>query len=314
MDRIMKNKSDTRVLVTGGAGFIGRNLIVELLFRGYKVTSLDIKKPDIDDDRLEVIVGSFADENVLGPVLEDIDVIFHLASTTIPKSSNDDPVFDINTNLVGSYLLLEQSIKHNVKQFIYVSSGGTVYGVPTYLPVDEAHKTDPICSYGIVKLAFEKYLQMYMNMGKVNASIIRLANPYGQYQNPYSGQGAVMAFCYKALAKEEIQIWGDGEVIRDYVHISDVITALCVTFEKQVNGVFNVGSGRGYSLNQLIAVIESSLGCEINKKYLPGRSFDVPEIFFSVDKAIKKLGWEPKVSLAVGIPELLDFIRDQGSC
>lgn len=310
MSMTMENNENLRVLVTGGAGFIGKHLIRGLLDAGYKVRSLDLRKPDINHSSLESLEGSFTDQECVQRALNGVDVVYHLASTTIPSSSNKDPLHDINTNLMGSVDLINQSIALNVGRFIFVSSGGTVYGVPSYLPVDEKHPTNPLCSYGIVKLAIEKYLLMNQIIAGMDSSIIRLANPYGDFQNPNSGQGVIAAFCHKAVRGEKIEIWGDGSVVRDYVHISDVIRALLILVTKEnISGVYNIGSGRGYTLNHVIEMIESAMEADLAKEYMPGRSFDIPEVYLDTTKAESNLGWKPEKNLGVGIKQLIKSIE-----
>lgn len=312
MSTAMKHSDNVRVLVTGGAGFIGKHLIHGLLREGYRVRSLDLRTPDIDDARFEAVEGSFTDSESVREALDGVDIVYHLASTTIPKLSNDNPVHDINTNLAGSVDLINQSIAAGIQRFIFVSSGGTVYGVPSYLPVDEQHPTNPLCSYGIVKLAIEKYLLMYRDMGKMACSIIRLANPYGEFQNPNSGQGAIAAFCHKAVKGEKIEIWGDGSIVRDYVHISDVVRALLLLLNSRLKAdIFNIGAGKGYSLNRVIEVIESVLGTELTKEYMPGRNFDIPEVYLDTRKAEKELGWKAEHDLNAGITSLINSIKQR---
>ncbi len=310
MSTTMEHSENLRVLVTGGAGFIGKHLIRSLLDEGYQVRSLDLKKPDIDHANLQALEGSFTDQECVQSALNGVDIVYHLASTTIPSSSNKDPLHDINTNLMGSVDLINQSIALNVKRFIFVSSGGTVYGVPSYLPVDEKHPTNPLCSYGIVKLAIEKYLLMYQSIAGMDSSIIRLANPYGDFQNPNSGQGVIAAFCHKAIRGEKIEIWGDGSVVRDYVHISDVIRALLLLITNEHRGgVYNIGAGQGYTLNQVIEVIESVMGADLVKEYMPGRSFDIPEVYLDTTKAENNLGWKARHDLSAGIANLINSIK-----
>lgn len=306
----MANNENIRVLVTGGAGFIGRHLIRKLLDERYQVRSLDIKKPDIDHTNLQAMEGSFTDQDCVQSALNGVDIVYHLASTTIPSSSNNDPLFDINTNLTGSVDLINQSIEQRVKKFIFVSSGGTVYGVPSYLPVDEKHPTNPLCSYGIIKLAIEKYLLMYRDLSRLDCAIIRLSNPYGEGQNVRSGQGVIGAFCNKAIRGESLEIWGDGNVVRDYIHVSDAASALLSAIDYDLNGnpIINIGYGKGYSLNHVMNVIEKSLGKPVGRRYHSGRNFDIPEIYLDTGLAKQQLNWSPLVSLESGVLDLLEFL------
>lgn len=313
MNEIMKPREATRVLVTGGAGFIGKHLIRSLLTEGYQVRSLDLNKPDICDVNLESMDGSFTNSECIENALVDVDIIYHLASTTIPQKSNEYPIDDINTNLAGSVDLINKSILAGVKRFIFVSSGGTVYGVPSYLPVDENHPTNPLCSYGIVKLAIEKYLLMYQQVSPLDCSIVRLSNPYGENQNPKSGLGVITTFCDKAIRGERLEIWGDGSVVRDYIHISDVVKALLAIVKNDLsnNPIINVGYGVGHSLNDVIKLIERTLKRPVNKNYHPGRDFDIQKIYLDNTMAKQKLSWKPSVSLNRGVEMLLQSLVEK---
>lgn len=302
----------SRILVVGGSGFLGQHLIESLLSDGKDIRNLDVTRPLFMDKRLEFIEGSFTDTKLIKEAIDDCEIVFHLASTTIPKTSNLNPHYDIETNLNGTIELLDQSVKKKVKKFIFISSGGTVYGIPRTLPVPEEHSTNPICSYGIVKLAIEKYIYFYQHHHGLNASILRLSNPYGRYQKIGAGQGAVTTFCHKALAGETIEVWGDGTVVRDFIYVHDAIRAMMYAiYSDTFKQAINIGYGSGISINQIIQIIESILGYEINKKYFEARAFDVPEIYLDIRNAKEILGWEPKVSIEEGIQKLISDLRQR---
>src|SRR4029434_4711286 len=174
------------------------------------------------------------------------EVVFHMISTTIPKSSNDNPAYDVESNLVGTLRMLEAARKAGVRKVVFASSGGTVYGIPKVVPINESHPTDPICSYGISKLAVEKYLHLYHALHGLDYCILRIGNPYGEGQRPTAAQGAVGVFLYKALHGGVIEIWGDGTVTRDYIYIGDVIQAFlkAMTYSGE-HRLFNIGAGEG---------------------------------------------------------------------
>jgi len=211
-----------KVCVIGGSGFIGVNLCVRLLGAGYKISVLD-QRINTDLQAIDVkgkidwFVGDFSDKGLLCQSLSECEILFHLASITIPGSANDDPIFDIEKNLIASINLIKVANEMGVAHIIYASSGGTVYGIPDYVPLDENHATNPICSYGINKLAIEKYLKLSSYTGGASHTIFRLSNPYGKFQNPNSAQGVIPVFMKKMLSGEKITIWGDGEVVRDFI-------------------------------------------------------------------------------------------------
>lgn len=297
-----------RCLVLGGRGFIGSHLVDALLNAGHFVRCFD--RPHLEtlgDDHLtnpnfELYEGDFTSEADVAEALELCDVCYHLVSTTLPKSSNADPVFDIETNLLGTINLLNHAVKIGLKKVIFVSSGGTVYGVPLQAPIPETHPTDPICSYGITKLAIEKYLSLFNILHGLDYTVLRIANPYGERQRTHASQGAVAVFLGKVLRNETIEIWGDGSVVRDYIYIADVVDALMRVLHPTGNQhIFNIGSDLGLSINEVLEHIESATGLVAVRKYMPGRTFDVSKNILSIDRAKKFIGWSPKVDFKQGV-------------
>jgi UDP-glucose 4-epimerase len=193
---------------------------------------------------------------------------------------------------------------------VFISSGGTVYGIPQRIPVPEDHPTDPIVSYGIAKLAIEKYLHLHWALHGLEYSVLRVANPYGERQRADNAQGAVAVFLKNALAGQTVEIWGDGSVTRDYVYIEDVVDAFVKAM--QYDGeprVFNVGSGQGRSLNEVLTTIEELLGSPVERRYLPVRKFDVPVNVLDITRAREFLTWQPRVSFHEGLRRTLEWMR-----
>lgn len=246
--------------------------------------------------------------------IEGTDAILHLVSTTLPKTSNDDPIYDVQSNLVGSLQMLNAMVALNIKDIVFISSGGTIYGDPIYVPLDESHPTNPNVSYGITKLAIEKYLLMYRRQHGLRPRILRVANPYGERQRIETAQGAVGVFLHRALHDLPIEIWGDGSVVRDYLHVSDVANAFAASLcYRGSESVFNISSGTGTSLNELLTILESVLGKAIERRYLPGRSFDVPISVLDNALAQRELGWQPKLSLYEGIRRTADWLKQNNN-
>ena len=233
----------------------------------------------------------------------------HLASSSLPKDSNKDPYRDIQSNLIGSLNILNLMVKYSIKKIIFVSSGGTVYGNPVTVPVDELHSTNPTCSYGIVKLAIEKYISLYQAEHGISAVILRLSNPYGIRQRLRYSQGVVPVFLDLALRSQPLHVWGDGSVIRDFIYISDAVNAILSSCIYQGSpSIFNIGSGSGISLNYLIEIIEDVVGRKQEVVYHESRSFDVPTNVLSIDRAVKYLQWHPTVSTNEGIRVFHDYL------
>ncbi|HEY6838529.1 MAG TPA: NAD-dependent epimerase/dehydratase family protein [Geobacteraceae bacterium] len=300
-------------LILGGNGFIGSHLVDRLLAEGHGVRVFDkyeehYRKPLAGVDYR---FGDFGNRGLLAEALEGIDTVFHLISTSLPKTSNDDPAFDVQSNVVETLFLLEQCVAKKVGKVVFTSSGGTVYGRPVQLPISEESPTDPECSYGITKLTIEKYLALYQHLHGLDYTVVRLSNPYGSRQNPTGIQGAIAVFLGRAARGEAIEIWGDGEVVRDYVYIDDMIDGLyrAATTASPFR-VFNIGSGRGYSLNEIVAAIRAVTGLELEVVYKPGRPFDVPAIYLDIARARRELNWTPSVSLADGIARTWEFVKN----
>lgn len=304
-----------KCLVLGGAGFIGSHLAQGLLAEGHGLRIFDrpnlVLPPELrSDPRIEWFEGDFLNQDDLARVVPGSDVIFHLVSATLPKSSNDNPVYDVESNLVGTLRLLEIARMNGVRRVVFASSGGTVYGLPRSLPVSESHPTEPLVSYGITKLAIEKYLHMYRELYGIDYCVLRLANPFGERQRVSAAQGAVAVFLHRALHGETIHIWGDGSVTRDYIYIKDVVGAFIKAMSPiGEQRVFNIGSGRGLSLNDILSAIEKLLGRPVTRSYEHGRKFDVPVNVLDISRAREHLGWEPAVSFHDGLMNTLAWMQ-----
>jgi UDP-glucose 4-epimerase len=301
-------------LVLGGNGFIGSHIVDQLLAEGHHVRVFDkyeeyYRKPI---PSVDYHYGDFGNRGLLMEALTDMDIVFHLIGTTLPKTSNDDPAFDVQSNVIETLFLLEQCLRQKVKKVIFISSGGTVYGTPKYLPIDEQHPTDPVVSYGITKLTIEKYLLMFQRLYGLQTTILRVSNPIGQRQRVETAQGAVTVFLHHALHGQPIEIWGDGSVTRDYIYIDDVARAFARSVEYSgTHSVFNISSGIGTSLNELVSMIGDVLGRRIDCRYLESRPFDVPVSILSNALAKDQLGWAPQVTLREGIVLTAQWMRSQ---
>ena len=266
-----------------------------------------------NDENVEWIEGDLLSGGDLMKSLQGVDAVFHLVSTTLPKNSNDDTVYDVQSNLVGSLRLLDSMVAQKVTRVVFISSGGTVYGPSEYLPVDEKHPTNPTVSYGITKLAIEKYLRLYRDLHGLKPVILRVSNPFGARQRVSPAQGAVTAFIHKALHSEAIEIWGDGSITRDYLHIADVADAFVKALDYAGDEmIFNIASGRGTTLNELVDIIGRVAGRELEKKYSPGRAFDVASNYLCNNLASKELQWTPSLSLEQGIRLTYEELQSSG--
>lgn len=305
-----RDRQTGRVLVTGGMGFLGRHLLPALLEAGKEIRVLDLYEAPWKQSGVAFFRGGLNDADVLGQALDGCDTVFHLASSTVPASSNADPARDVHDNLVGTVNLLEACREAQCLRIVQASSGGTVYGNITVDQVPEDHPTDPISSYGIVKLAAEKYLAMYGRLYGMKTASLRIANLYGEHQRHDTGLGAIAAFAHRALTGQPIEIWGDGTVERDFVHVADVVAAMLSAAKADTPGlVANIGSGRSASLNEIIEKIAKACGFEPERVYMPGRGFDVRKTCLDISRAERELGWQPQVTLEEGIARVVSAMR-----
>lgn len=307
----MKNKSEKKILVIGGSGFMGRNLIFKLIEEGYKVKLLDLIKPNWLNNKIEFIEGNFLHEHIVDEAIHNCFAIYHLASTTLPKTSNEDPVFDINTNLAGTIQILQKCITYKTKKIIFTSSGGTIYGIPDELPTTEKSSTNPICSYGIVKLAIEKYLKLYHKLYGMDTCSLRISNPYGYFQRHDKGQGVISVFCKSFSTGKAIEIWGKGNIKKDFIYIDDLMEAMIKPLEIECNGEeINIGGGESFCLNEIINFLQNYTKKEIKINYLPSKNFDVQHTLLDISKAKDILHWEPKTDFYDGLKKTYDWIKN----
>lgn len=303
-----------KCVIFGGGGFIGSAIADRLLRDGHDLRIFERPRVEpyrkfVDGERVEWVTGDLQSVHDVGVAIEGADAVLHLVSTTLPKSSNDDPIYDVQSNLVATLQMLDLMVAKNVRRMIFISSGGTVYGPPEKLPVREDHPTHPQISYGIVKLAIENYLLMYQRLHGIRTTILRVANPFGERQRVETAQGAVGVFLHRALTGQPIQIWGDGETVRDYIYISDVADAFAAAVSYAgTESVFNISSGEGKSLNSLVANIEEVLGNSVEFQYLPARLIDVPVSVLSNRLAMQEMAWSPKVSFSEGLARTADWM------
>jgi len=294
-----------KCLVFGGNGFLGRHLCQTLLKSGYEVRVFDRPVRDIISRpamQVEWYEGDFVNEEDVCEAMDGCEVVFHLISTTLPKNSNDNPAYDVESNVVGTIRMLSSAVRAGIKKVIFPSSGGTIYGVPKQIPISEDHPTDPICSYGITKLAIEKYLHLFHAAHGLDYSVLRIANPYGEGQRIQAAQGAIGVFIGKAIRHQPVEIWGDGTIIRDYIHVSDVSSAFvkAMEYSKAVR-VFNIGSKEGRSLNDILEAIEDVIGAPIQRKYKSARNVDIPVNILDNSLAKAELNWDLSIKFEDGV-------------
>ena len=298
-------------LVLGGNGFIGSHLVDALLAAGSTVRVYD-RGPEKYREPLKGVqyfTGEFADTALLGEALTSVDVVYHLISTTVPSTSNLDPYNDISSNLINTVRLLDLMRLQKVPKIVYLSSGGTVYGIPQFSPIRETHTLRPISSYGAVKVAIENYLHIYKHLHGLEYVVLRASNPYGPRQGHLGVQGVIGTYLQRINSGQPIEVWGDGSVVRDYIFIDDLVS-LCVSAgQAEKEGVFNAGSGTGYTITEIVQVVTSVCESSVEVVFKDGRSFDVPRSILDITKAIEILEWQPTVTIEDGVMQAWRWIR-----
>jgi UDP-glucose 4-epimerase len=309
-----------RCVLLGGAGFIGSHLAPRLLEAGHRVRVFDRRgrcapRGFPQAERIEWQEGDFLDRRDVARALAGAEAVFHLVSTTLPATANENPAYDLETNVIGTLRLLEEALAARIARIVFVSSGGTVYGVPRAIPIAETHPTDPITAYGIGKLAIEKYLGLYRALHGLDYRVLRLANVFGERQRASATQGAVAAFLERALTGRPIEVWGDGTVVRDYLYAGDAAEALARALEHAgPERVINVGSGAGRSVNQIIEAVEAAAGRRVERRYLPARAFDVPANVLDISLARSALGWAPRTEFAQALARTAAWLKQALAC
>jgi UDP-glucose 4-epimerase len=308
---------DRHCLILGGCGFLGRHIAILLAGTGRHVVLADRAAPTWEipspvEDRItwRHLDMSTAEWDV---IVHDSELIYHCAWSTIPLSANADPAADLVANVMPTLKLLE-ALRRQAQPvtMVFLSSGGTVYGKLQRIPVHEDHPLNPISAYGAGKAAGELYCGIYRDLYGVDCRIARLSNPFGAGQNPTRGQGAATVFLHRALSNQTIEIWGDGEVIRDYLHVSDAVAGLvALGCAPRTNGphIFNIGSGQGVSLNGIVAELSALLEQALDVHYHAGRAFDVPVSILDVKLAKDVLGWSTSLTFSAGMLRTLSDLR-----
>lgn len=302
-----------KVLIIGGSGFIGSHLVDHLLAQGIVVRVYD-RNPERfrpTPSGVDFRQGDFNDSASLAESLVGIDVVYHFLSTSVPATSNLDPVADISGNLIGTVQLLELMRSARVRRLVYLSSGGTIYGLPQSDPVSEMHLERPISSYGIVKSAIEKYILMDQHLHGLSPVILRASNPYGSRQGHDGLQGVVGTFLWRVARGEPIEIWGDGSVVRDFIQVSDLAEVCALAGTGEITGIFNAGSGEGTSIRSILELVKTVTAKDVTVLYKDSRGFDVPRVVLDISAISKELGWRPKINLKSGIEKTWEWIQRQ---
>jgi len=294
-----------RYLVIGGNGFVGSHVTDMLLSLGEEVTVLDRYPERFRSPNPAILyqVGDFSDSQLLKIALRGIDTVIHLQSSTVPSSSEHNNLFDIESNLIPTVKLLEAMVQSRCTKIVYLSSGGAVYGNPMILPTPENSTINPISSYGVVKATIESYITYFHRYG-IKSLIVRPSNLYGIRQGNTGVLGLINTLLEKALREEEVVIFGNGSAVKDYIHVSDLTNFLSVALKMNSCGIFNIGSGIGVSIHEVIDIVEHVTGKALQIRHEEARAFDVLRIILDIRKAKAEVGWSPTKPLNDGIKEV----------
>ncbi|MDH4097316.1 MAG: GDP-mannose 4,6-dehydratase [Nitrospira sp.] len=304
-----------KVLVTGGAGFIGSHVVDRLTEEGHQVVVVDdlstgrrkhvnraasLYKLDIQSGRLERVFRN-----------ERPNIVIHLAAQVSVRVSVDNPVFDAQVNVLGTMNVLHQAVHHGVRKVIFSSSGGAIYGEQDVFPAPESHATKPLSPYGISKLCAEHYLSYFQRISGIQVVSLRYANVYGPRQDPEGEAGVVAIFIRKMLNNEQPIINGNGRQTRDFVFVDDVAEASLVAMRQDSQGVYNVGTGVETSVNELFQVLTGLTGAPCKEVHGPAKSGEQLRSVIDPSKLRQELGWEPEVDLTKGLEKTIAYFREQ---
>ena len=308
-----------KTLIIGGAGFIGTNL-VRFLGRN---TEEEIYVADACEEffapikqlgflNVRFIPFAFAGSADFDSLLAGKDIVYHLASSTIPGNSNIDIASELDRDVLTTVRMLDACVRQGVKKVIFISSGGAVYGKKGQCPIKEDMVTYPITSYGIQKVTIEKLLYLYRYQKGLDYRVIRLGNPYGPYQRPNGKLGVVTTFVYKALIGEPLDVYGDGSVVRDFIYIDDAMEGIkCITEGESEYRTFNLGSGKGTSVNEIVQKIKATINNQIPVRYHEIRAIDVPENYLDMGRYTAVFGELPYHTLEEGIRLTAEFLTKE---
>ncbi|HNR30000.1 MAG TPA: NAD-dependent epimerase/dehydratase family protein [Candidatus Hydrogenedentes bacterium] len=306
----------SRILVTGGAGFIGSHVADAYIAAGHEVVVVDNLSTGA---RANVpAAATFHEADICGEALAEVfaaerpKVVNHLAAQIDVRKSLQDPQFDARTNILGSINLLEACVKHGVRKFLFASTGGAIYGEPKTLPASEDTPAAPLCHYGVSKYCVEQYIRLYHALYGLPYTILRFPNVYGPRQSPHGEAGVCSILVGKMLRGETPVLYGHGAPLRDYVYVGDIARAAVLALDRGDGEILNLGSGRGVSVRELFDILREFTGFTGEPALEPLRPGEVDRIYTTGDRASAVLGWVPEMNLREGLRRTAEHIRAHG--
>lgn len=312
-DDFLRDLNGSRHVIVGAGGFLGANISTRIAKYDLELLCVDACcKPKFLNHPGEKawLTGMLSDKDFFVKHLRPNDIVYHLVSTTNPSNSDLAPEKDVEENLIGSLRLFQACCEKRIKKLVFISSGGTIYGPDAPVPTPESAGTSPICSYGATKLAIEKYLEIFRKQHKLDYIIFRVANVYGPFQVA-RGQGIIAMALHKFFHDEPLEIWGDGSAVRDYIFVDDVVSAVLMGTAMSTDSprIFNLGSGVGYSVNEVVDVISFALGGKLKTLRRECRPVDVPRSILDIELIKSHLNWRPTVDLKSGIIATVEWYK-----
>lgn len=303
-----------RILVTGGAGFIGSNVADRFVALGHEVAVFDNLSSgfrEFVNPKARFYEGDLADADAVDRAVADFrpEIVDHHAAQIDVRKSVTDPVFDARVNVLGSIGLMQACTRHGVRKFVYASTGGALYGEGRQLPATEDHPVNPEAPYGASKHTVEHYLYLWKLLHGLDYTVLRYPNVYGIRQNPHGEAGVNAIFIGLMLAGKRPHIFGDGEAVRDYLYVEDVVDANVLALEKGSGEMVNIGTGVGTSVNDIVRELQKITGFAEDAIYDPARPGEVQRIYLDASKAKRVLGWAPKVTFAEGLRRTVEWSK-----
>jgi len=309
-----------KILITGGAGFIGSNVADRMIEEGHGIAIVDDLSTGFRENiptQAAFYEASVTDREAIHTLfeMEKPEIVIHHAAQMDVRKSTQDPVFDATVNILGSIILLEESVRAGTRKIIYASTGGAVYGEPQYLPADEDHPINPVSQYGISKHTVEHYLYLYGYNYGLRYTILRYPNVYGPRQNPHGEAGVVAIFTQKMLAGTSPAIFGDGSQTRDYTFVGDIVEANVLSLTRGDGGIYNVGTGVETSVQQIFDTLKEILQVDLEPVYAPPRLGEIRRICLNSNRAAKELGWRPSHTFLEGLRRTVEYYQARiGPC
>ncbi|MDH4358781.1 MAG: SDR family NAD(P)-dependent oxidoreductase [Candidatus Berkelbacteria bacterium] len=308
-----------KILVTGGAGFIGSNIVDALIEKDHEVAIVDNLSTGLKENinqKAKFYEGDITSREILEEIFEKFspEAIFHLAAQINVRHSVEDPLKDIKVNVIGTVNLLTLAEEYEVKKFIYSSTGGAIYGDDVERPTPETAEERPISPYGMDKLSAERFIEYFKGRNPSLKTIcLRYANVYGPRQNPHGEAGVISIFTPKMLKEEPIEVWGDGEQTRDYVYVGDVVAVNLAALEFDGSGTYNIGTGVETSVNKLAEIVQAATDSQSEVKHVEAKEGEQKASSLSYQKAYQDLGWKPEVEFEEGVKRTVEWYRNRSN-